>query len=228
MQHYSLLNWPQEITEAEHYYCQDYLSFPNAISCSLLNRYILITSAYFRDLLFLMKKKKCLTITSHIRISLSYNHLLSNLSNFPYLIVIHLFISSVHLPFNIWVCSLVPFLSNYKGQMCPSLVTVIATAPHHPWNQDSWHNVCANMTVARQYVTERLRGSSLLWIKWGTLKTAAMEQTGHLVRVTDIWSGLTFCLFSFPENLQQLTLLWVSYQAHHCLWKLCNSPWYKN
>ena len=112
--------------------------------------------------------------------------------------------------------------------MCPSLVTVIVTAPHHPQNQGSWHNVCANMTVARQCVTERLRGSSLLWIKWGTLKTAVMEQTGHLVRVTDMWSGLPICLFSFPERLLQMTLFWVSYQAHHCLWKLCNSPWYKS
>ena len=112
--------------------------------------------------------------------------------------------------------------------MCPSLVTVIVTAPHHPQNQGSWQNICANMTVARQCVTERLRGSSLLWIKWGTLKTAVMEQTGHLVRVTDMWSGLPICLFSFPEKLLQMTLFWVSYQAHHCLWKLCNSPWYKS
>ena len=55
--------------------------------------------------------KKCWTITSHIQISLSYNHLLSNLSSFSYLIVIHLFISNVHLPFNIRICSLVPFLT---------------------------------------------------------------------------------------------------------------------
>lgn len=163
---YILLNQSQKITQPELYCCHYYLSFPSAISCSLLSWYIDYFYSLLRFALSSKKKKKSLTTTSRILISSSYNHFLSNLNNLPYLIGICLFISNLHPPFNIWNCSLVPFLPNYKGQMRLSLVTVIATAPHHPRNQHRWH-VCANMTTAEWSVTERFHGSNSPWFEPG-------------------------------------------------------------
>lgn len=194
------MNWSQKVPEPEHYYCSYYLSFPSAIFYSLLNWYILITFAYFRDLLLLGVKKNCLTRTSHIPISSSLSPLLSQLSNLPYFIGVSSFVSYPHLLFNIWNGSFPSFLSNHKGQMCLSLVSDVAAVPWCPRNWDSWHSALP-LRFRQNWVWLRVRGSNSPW-DWArelisrTLQTATLEQTGYWVGSIEP-GAVPSCLYPF-------------------------------
>jgi hypothetical protein len=173
--------------------------------------------------------KKCLARTSHIRISSSYNHLLSNLNNLPYLIGISLFISKLHLLFNIWNCFFMSFLPNHKGQMCLSLVTVIATAPHHPRNQDSWHNAVQIWLWQNSVWLKESEGPTHLGLSQRT-DFQDLENSCHGAdrpfsqrHRCATWFGLFASSLSQESFSNQYHT--ASSQTYHGLFKLCHSPW---